>query len=73
MDARRGCRQERTNLGLAERSKARRERIVVNRASSFEEADRWDLAYWQSQTPAARLAALVAIHRNIAKIPRAEG
>lgn len=44
--------------------------MVVHKASSFEEAERWDLEYWQSQTPAARLAALVAIHRDIEKVRR---
>ncbi len=42
--------------------------MVVHRASSFEDAERWDLEFWQSQTPAARLAALVAIHRDVAKV-----
>jgi len=42
--------------------------MVVHKASSFEDAERWDLEYWQSQTPAVRLAALVAIHRDVAKI-----
>ena len=55
-------------MSLAERSARRRARMVVHRASSFEEAERWDLEYWQSRTPAERLSALVAIHRDIAKI-----
>ena len=45
--------------------------MVVHRARSHEEAERWDLEYWQSKTPAERLAALAAIHRDIAKVPRA--
>lgn len=52
-------------MGLEERSRERRERMKTNRARSFEEAELWDLEYWQSQTPAARLAALVAIHRDV--------
>ncbi len=55
-------------MALEERSKARRERMVVHRARSHEEAERWDLEYWQSKTPTERLAALVAIHRDIAKV-----
>jgi len=47
--------------------------MVVHRASGFEDAERWDLEFWQSQTPAERLSALVAIHRDVAKIRRAEG
>ena len=41
--------------------------MVVHRAKSHEDAERWDLEYWQSKTPAERLAALAAIHRDIAK------
>jgi hypothetical protein len=50
---------------LEKRSRERRRRMVVNRASSFEEADAWDLDYWQSQTPEERLSALVAIRRDV--------
>ena len=57
---------------LAERSKLRRARIVGHRSHGFDEADRWDLEFWQSQTPAARLAALVAIHRDVANVRRSE-
>lgn len=42
--------------------------MVVHRAKGHEDAERWDLAYWQSKTPAERLAALAAIHRDIAKV-----
>jgi len=52
-------------MGLEDRARDRRKRMKVNRARSFEEAERWDLEFWQSQTPAARLAALVAIHRDV--------
>ena len=51
--------------GMEERSRRRRERIEVNRASSFEEAERWDLEFWQSRTPEERLSALVAIRRDV--------
>jgi hypothetical protein len=57
-------------MGMAERSRRRRERMKVNRAASFEEAERWDLEYWQSLTPHARLSALVAIRRDIEKVRR---
>ena len=46
--------------------------MVVHRASGHEEAERWDLEFWQSQSPAVRLAALVAIHRDVAKVRRDE-
>ena len=60
-------------MGLSERAKQRRARIVVHKATSFEDAERWDLEYWQSQTPATRLSALVSIHRDVAAIHRSVG
>lgn len=50
---------------FAERAAERRKRIVVNVAHSHEEAEDWDLEFWQSQTPQERLSALVAIHRDV--------
>jgi len=55
---------------LERRSRERRRRIVAHRAGSFQEAEEWDLEFWQSQTPAIRLAALVAIRRDMAAIGR---
>jgi hypothetical protein len=52
-------------MTLEERSAERRKRIVGNVAHSFQEAEDWDLEFWQSQTPEARLSALVAIRRDI--------
>ena len=48
-----------------ERAAERRKRIVVHVAHSHEEAEDWDLEFWQSQTPLERLSALVAIHRDV--------
>lgn len=39
--------------------------MVVNRASSFAEAEQWDLDFWQSCTPAERLSAFVALRRDV--------
>ena len=50
---------------LAERSRLRRQRIVDHSSSSFEEAELWDLEFWQSRSPQERLSALVAIHRDV--------
>ncbi len=50
---------------LTARSRARRRRIVVHRASSFADAEEWDLEFWQSRTPEERLSALVAIRRDV--------
>lgn len=50
---------------IEERSKERRRRMVAHRAQSFEEAERWDLEFWQSVSPEERLSALVAIRRDV--------
>lgn len=52
-------------MSIEERSAQRRKRMVAHVARSFEEAERWDLEYWQSRTPEERLSALVAIRRDI--------
>lgn len=52
-------------MGIEERSLERRKRIVVNRATSFEQAEVWDLDFWQERTPEERLSALVAIRRDV--------
>lgn len=53
---------------LEERSRRRRERIVVHRAASHAEAERWDLEFWQSRTPEERLSALVDLRRELEKV-----
>lgn len=55
-------------MGLRERSASRRRRVKTNRARSFAEADRWDLQFWQEQSPEDRLSALVAIREDVAKV-----
>ena len=52
-------------MSLEERSKQRRRRIVAHRAASFEDAEAWDLEFWQDRTPEERLSALVAIRRDV--------
>lgn len=52
-------------MTIEDRSRERRRRIEGHRAESFEDADRWDLEYWQSKTPQERLSALVAIRRDV--------
>jgi len=44
--------------------------MVVHRAAGFQDADRWDLEFWQARTPQERLSALVDIHEDIAKVKR---
>lgn len=54
-----------TAMSIEERSRERRRRMVGHRATSFEDAERWDLEFWQSVTPEERLSALVAIRRDV--------
>ena len=53
---------------MQRRAEERRKRIVVHIAQSFEDAERWDLQYWQSRTPEDRLSALVAIREDVANV-----
>jgi hypothetical protein len=55
-------------MGLKERAAARRSKIVAHRAANFEEAEAWDLDFWQSQSPEQRLSALVAIRNDVEKV-----
>jgi hypothetical protein len=56
---------------LEERSRSRRQRMDVHRATSFADAEAWDLDFWQRRTPEERLSALVAIHREVALVEAA--
>lgn len=58
-------------MGIEERAAERRKRIVANRAKNFQEAEEWDLEFWQSLTPQERLSALVDIHRDVEKVLQA--
>ena len=55
-------------MGIAERTALRRKRIVAHRAHGFDDAERWDLEFWQRQSPQDRLSALVAIRRDVEKV-----
>jgi len=57
-------------MGIRERSAKRRRRIVAHRAPNFEDAEKWDLDFWQCQTPEQRLSALVAIRKDVKKVER---
>jgi len=39
--------------------------MVANRASSYAEAEAWDLDFWQSRTPQERLFAFVQLRRDV--------
>ena len=42
--------------------------MVANLASGPDEAEEWDLGFWQDAGPDARLSALVAIHEDVALV-----
>jgi hypothetical protein len=58
----------RWNMGLEERARLRKMRMAVHRAVSFDDAELWDLEYWQSVTPKERLLAYMAIRREVALV-----
>jgi hypothetical protein len=55
-------------MGFKERAAERRSRMVAHRAANFEEAEAWDLDFWQSQSPEQRLSALAGIRRDVDKV-----
>ena len=56
---------------LEQRSLRRRLTLEAHAARSPEEAEAWDLDYWQRRTVDDRLSALVAIHREVAMVEAA--
>jgi hypothetical protein len=52
-------------VSLEERSRERRRRLVAHSAANFDDAETWDLEFWQERTPEERLSALVAIRRDV--------
>ncbi|REJ85548.1 MAG: hypothetical protein DWQ36_02865 [Acidobacteria bacterium] len=56
----------------AARAALRRQLIETHSSTSFEEAELWDLEFWQRRTPQERLSALVALHRDLEKVARAK-
>ena len=56
---------KREEKALARRSAERRKRIVGHIAKDFADAERWDLEFWQSQTPEMRLSALVELREDL--------
>lgn len=55
-------------MSLEERARIRKMRMAFHRAASFDDAERWDLEYWQSVTPEERLEAYMAIRREVALV-----
>ena len=53
---------------ILDRAKERRKRIEVNKASSFAEAESWDLGFWLARTPEERLDAYMALREDVDKV-----
>ncbi len=58
-------------MTMEERSARRRRTMKTHLAKGFTDAERWDLAFWQEQTPEERLSALIAIRKDVEKIEAA--
>ncbi len=56
---------------IAARSEERRKRMTTHHATGHQDAERWDLEFWQSQGPEARLSALVALHNDVHMVEEA--
>lgn len=59
---------ELANTVISARVAERRQRITAHIASNWDDADDWDLAFWQRQGPEARLSALVALRNDLLAI-----
>lgn len=59
-------------MSIEQRTRDRKARIVAHRAADYEDAERWDLEFWQAMTPQQRLSALVAIRRDVQKVRAAK-
>ena len=57
---------------ILERARERRTRMETHKASSFAEADAWDLSYWQKRTPEQRLEAYMALREDVEKVDAAK-
>ncbi len=57
-------------MGLAERSRERRKRMVGNIAHNHEEAAAWDREFWLGLTPEQRLEAVEDMKHEVEEIRR---
>jgi hypothetical protein len=53
---------------LSERAAERRRRMTVHIAADWNDAEDWDLQFWQRQGPEARLSALVALRNDLVAV-----
>ncbi len=47
------------------RAEERRARITAHLAAGWDDAEKWDLEFWQRQSPQDRLSALVALRNDL--------
>ena len=57
-------------MGIKKRSRERKKRIVVHLARNFDAAEKWDLEFWQNQSPEMRLSAFVALRKDVEKVKK---
>jgi len=57
-------------MDIGKRSRERKKRIVAHLARNFDEAEKWDLEFWQNQSPEMRLSALVALRQDVEKVKK---
>jgi hypothetical protein len=53
---------------LSERAAERRRRMTAHIAADWNDAEDWDLQFWQRQGPEARLSALVALRNDLVAV-----
>lgn len=58
---------------MRKKAKDRKQRMVVNLANDFQEAEDWDLEFWLRQTPEERLSAFVALRKDVEKVRKIRG
>ncbi len=59
-------------MNLEERSRLRKQRMTAHRANNHDDAELWDLMFWQAQSAEERLSALVRIHKDVEKVMKAK-
>jgi hypothetical protein len=57
-------------MDIKKRARERKKRIVIHLARNFDEAEKWDLEFWQNQSPEMRLSAFVALRKDVEKVKK---
>ncbi len=59
-------------MDLEERSRLRKKKMVAHCTEDHDDAELWDLMFWQSLSPEDRLSALVHIHKDVQTVNNAK-